>query len=97
MKRRTNAEIAEIERLHDAAMDEARAIDARIGLDDTPIVIRAANIYGVRADYQREIADELVVTFRSKDAVVIERVARAIKAALATTTTKTDFVQKEAD
>jgi len=87
VKRRTDAEIREVQAIHDRTSDVAREIDARVNTDETHpsyagLVIRAADYWTLKPAYQREIADTLIVRFSSKDPAVIERVALAIKAAL---------------
>jgi hypothetical protein len=86
MARRSNAEIAEVDRLHGATREVAREIDRRVnGEGDDAFdgaTISAASIWGMRAPFQKAAADTLVVRFETKDAAVAERVARAIRAAL---------------
>ena len=82
-KRRTNAEIAEVQAVHDVTNDIARGIMDRVDPDgETAIYVKAASYWHTRADYQRGVADTFVVSFDTKDAAVAERVALAIKAAL---------------
>jgi hypothetical protein len=83
MARRSNAEIEATERLHSETRDIARGIDERVNGErlDGP-TISASAIWGVKARFQHELATTLVVSFTTKDAVVAERVALAVRAAL---------------
>lgn len=87
-RRRSNAEIREVEAIHDRTRDIARDIDSRVNTEpeDHPdfgnVSITARPHWGVRADYQRMVADDIVVSFTTKDPETAERVARAMKEAL---------------
>jgi hypothetical protein len=86
MKRRTYAAIEATEKLHRETVSLATEIAERVNGDDEANYVRvgAVNIGGVKAEYQHGLADTLVVSFSSKDAALIERVARAIKTELKT-------------
>lgn len=79
-KRRTNAEIAKVQRIHDATAEIARGISDRVDSED--ISITAVSYWNARAAFQQDLADQITVSFTSRDAAVIERVARAMKEAL---------------
>jgi hypothetical protein len=82
-KRRTNAEIQEIEQIHNATSDVARGIMDRVDpTDETAISVRAQDYWNSRADWQRGAADTIVVSFVTKDPAEAERVALAIRNAL---------------
>lgn len=84
-KRRTEKEIQEVDALAQATWNEARGISRRVNGDeegDAYVHVNAANIGGVKAEYQRGHAKVIVVSFDTKDPVLAERVARAIRTEL---------------
>lgn len=86
-KRRSDAEIADVNAMRDRSMKTALAIGNRVNPDENDdaryVSVSAFPIWEVKAEYQKDCANTLIVSYKSKDPVVIERVARAIKAALA--------------
>jgi hypothetical protein len=84
-KRRSDAEIEAVNQLHRQTYDTAREIGARVNGDDegdSYVHVNARNIGGIRAEYQRDHATVIEVTFDTKDPALAERVALAIKAAV---------------
>ena len=84
-KRRTDKEIQEVEALAQATWDTARGISRRVNGDeegDAYVHVAAANIGGVKAEYQKGHATLIVVSYDTHDAVLAERVAAAIRAEL---------------
>lgn len=82
MARRTDAAIAAVAATHRTTDQAARAIVERLDLDPTPISVRAADYWNVRAPYQAELAGTIVVSVATTDPTVAERLAAALKAAL---------------
>ena len=84
-KRRTDQEIQEVEALSQATYATARGIRERVNGDeegDAYVHVSAANIGGVKAEYQRNHATVIVVSYDTKDPVLAERVAQAIREAV---------------
>ena len=84
-KRRTNQEIQEVAALAQATWDTARDIRQRVNGDeegDAYVHVSAANIGGVKAEYQRGHAKVIMVSYNTKDPILAERVAKAIRAEL---------------
>jgi len=84
MKRRTDAEIAAVEKLHRETGSVAHGISQRVNGDDEKnwVHVNARQIYSLKAEYQREVATNIVVSFDTPDHALAERVALAIKAEL---------------
>jgi len=80
--RRTDKEIREVEALSQETRDTARGIRERVNGDEEGaayVSVSAANIGGVKAEYQRGHAKVIVVSYDTKDPVLAERVAHAIR------------------
>ena len=86
-KRRSNAEIAEVDAIHDRTRGIAQGIsDAVNPTEDEPYIsVMAAPYWNYRADYQRDMADDLVVSFTTKDPALAAKVAVAIRNAVGNT------------
>ena len=89
--RRSTTEIAEVRELYHRTNGQAHLIEdavnppTRPGEPQSYIHVEAGAYWNVKAAYQREVADDLVVSFRTKDVTEAHAVARAIRAALEVT------------
>ena len=83
-KRRTDKEIDEVRKVHAATFATACDISKAVNGDDetTWVHVNANNIGGVKAEYQSSAAQVIIVSYDTKDPILAERVARAIKAEL---------------
>lgn len=84
-RRRTEKEIAEVEAIAQATYETARDISRRVNGDeegDPYVHVSACNIGGVKAEYQRGHAKVIVVSYDTKDPVLAEKVAAAIREAV---------------
>lgn len=84
-KRRTDKEIQETEAIARATWDTARDISRRVNGDedgDAYVHVGPANLGNVKAEYQRGHATVIIVSYDTKDPVLAERVAAAIRAEL---------------
>ena len=84
-KRRTDQEIREVEAIHRATADAAYAIGVRVNGDDvgdTYVRVAANNLGNLKAEFQRDGANVIIVSFNTRDAALAERVALSIKAAV---------------